>query len=50
MAVFQHFAKAISSNAKLSKMADFVDEIEIDKIRNKAEIFPFTAKFAFNGL
>ena len=31
--------------AKLSKMADFVDEIEIDKIRNTSEIFPFMAKF-----
>ena len=28
-------------------MADFVDEIEIDKIRNTAEIFPFMAKFFF---
>ena len=28
-------------------MADFVDEIEIDKIRNTAEIFPFMAKFVF---
>ena len=50
MVIFKHFAKAISSNAKLSKMADFVDEIEIDKIRNKAEIFPFMAKFVFHGL
>jgi len=31
-------------------MADFVDEIEIDKIRNTAEIFPFMAKFVFYGL
>ena len=31
-------------------MADFVDEIEIDKIRNTAEIFPFMAKFVFCGL
>ena len=31
--------------AKLSKMADF--EIEIDKIRNTAEIFSFMAKFVF---
>ena len=42
-----HFAKAIYSKANLSKMADFVDEIEIDKIRNTAEIFPFMAKFVF---
>ena len=47
---FSTFAKATSSNAKLSKMTDFVDKIEIDKIRSKAEIFPFEAKFAFNGL
>ena len=31
----------------MSKMSDFVDEIEIDKIRNTAEIFPFMAKFFF---
>ena len=41
MAVFKHFAKAIYSEAKLSKMADFVDKIEIDKIKNTAEIFSF---------
>ena len=42
MAIFKHFAKAIYYNkARLSKMADFVDEIEIDKFRNTAEIFPF---------
>ena len=28
-------------------MTDFVDEIEIDKIRNTAEIFPFMAKVVF---
>ena len=28
-------------------MAYFVDEIEIDKIRNTAEVFPFMAKFVF---
>ena len=28
-------------------MADFVDEIKIDKITNTAEIFPFVAKFVF---
>ena len=48
MAIFKHFAKAIYSKAaKLSKMTDFVDEIEIDKIRNTAEIFPFMAKVVF---
>ena len=31
-------------------MADFVDEIEIDKTRNTAEIFPFMAKFVFYEL
>ena len=31
-------------------MADFVDETEIDKIRNTAEIFPFKTKFVFHGL
>ena len=31
-------------------MADFVDEMKIDKIRNMAEIFPFKAKFVFYGL
>jgi len=41
VAIFKHFAKARCSKARLSKMADFVDEIEIDKIRNNAEIFPF---------
>ena len=44
MAIFKHFAKAIYTKAKLSKMTIFVDEIEIDKIRNTAEIFPFMAK------
>ena len=29
MAIFKHFAKAIYSEAKLSKMADFEDEIGI---------------------
>ena len=29
------------------KIADFMDEIEIDKIRNTAEIFHFFAKFVF---
>ena len=47
MAIFKHFAKAIYSEAKLSKRADFVGEIEIDKIRNTAEIFPFMANFLF---
>ena len=41
MAIFKHYAKARCSKARLSKMADFVDEIEIDKFRNTAEIFPF---------
>jgi len=31
-------------------MADFVDEIKIDKIRNTVEIVPFMAKFVFYGL
>ena len=44
---FKQFAKPIYGEAKLSKMADFLDEIEIDKIRNTAEIFPFMAKFVF---
>ena len=50
MAIFKHFAKAISNKAKFSKMADFVGAIEIDKIRNTAEIFPFMANFLFYGL
>ena len=32
MAIIKHFAKAIYSEAKESKMADFGDEIEIDKV------------------
>ena len=48
MVVFKHFPKAIYNQAKLSKMADFVDEMEIDKVRNTAEIFPFLAKFVFD--
>ena len=40
----------IVRQTKVSKMADFVDEIEIDKIWNTAEIFPFMAKFVFYGL
>ena len=47
IAIFKDFTKAIYSKAKLSKMADFVDEIEIDKVRNTAEVFPFMAKFVF---
>ena len=45
--IFKHFAKPTYGEAKLSTMADFVDEIEIDKIRNTVEIFPFMAKFVF---
>ena len=41
MTIFKHFAKAIYNKAKLSKMTDFVDEIEIDKLRNTAEILHF---------
>ena len=40
MAIFKHFSKLIYSRATLSKMADFVDEIEINKIINTTEIFP----------
>ena len=29
-------------------MADFVGEIEIDMVRNTAEISPFQAKFVFS--
>ena len=50
MAIFKHCAKAIYSEPKLSKRADFVGEIEIDRIRNTAEIFPFMANFRFYGL
>ena len=45
MAVFKHFAKAIYGEAKLSKMVDFVDEIDI---RNTAEIFSFIFSFRSN--
>ena len=38
VAIFRHFAKAIYSNAELSKMPDCGDEIEIDKIRNTANL------------
>ena len=38
MADFKHFARAIYNKAELSTMPD-VDEIEIDKIRNVAEIY-----------
>ena len=31
MTIFKYFAKALYNNAKLSKIADFMDEIEIDK-------------------
>ena len=44
-AVFKHFAKAIYGEAKLSKMVDFVDEIDI---RNTEEIFPFIFSFRSN--
>ena len=50
MAIFKHFAKAIYSEANLPKITDFVDELEIDKIRSTAEIFPFMAKFDLDGL
>ena len=36
------------NKAKLAKMADFEDEIEINKVRNTAETFPFLAKFVFD--
>ena len=49
MAIFRHFAKAIYSKAKLSKMADFGDETGIDKIRNTAEMFPFMSLFFMNS-
>ena len=32
MAIFKHFAKALYSKAKLSRMDDFVDEIALTKI------------------
>ena len=32
MEIFNHFAKAIYSEVKVSKMADLVDDIEIDNI------------------
>ena len=47
MAIFKHFAKAIYNIVELSTMPDVVDEIEIDKIRNAAEIFPFMVVFVF---
>ena len=47
MAIFKYFAKAIYNKAELSTIPDVVDEIEIDKIRNVAEIFPFTVVFVF---
>ena len=40
MAIFKHFERVIYSKATLSKIADFVDEVEINKIRNTTEIFP----------
>ena len=50
MTIFKHFAKALCNKAKLSKIADFMDEIEIDKIRSTAEIFPFMAEGVFYRL
>ena len=47
MTIFKYFAKALYNNAKLSKIVDFMDEIEIDKITGTAEIFPFMAKVVF---
>ena len=38
---FLNILQGLHIKAKLSKMADFVDEIEIDKIRNTSEIFFF---------
>ena len=38
----------LNSEAKLPKMADFVDATEVDKIRNAAEIFSCMAKIVFN--
>ena len=35
---------------KIVKTSDFVDEIEIKKVRSTAEIFSFMAKFVFYGL
>lgn len=31
----------------MPKLADFVDGIEVDKVRNTAEIFSFMVKFVF---
>ena len=38
----------LNSEAKLPKMADFVDGTEVDKIRNTAEIVSCMAKLVFN--
>ena len=35
---------------KIVKTSDFVDEIEIEKVRSTVEIFSFMAKFVFYGL
>ena len=50
MTIFKYFAKALYNKTKLSKIADFMDEIEIDKITSTAEIFPFMAKVVFYRL
>ena len=47
MAIFQK-QKLCIIKQKCQKWPIFVDEIEIDKIRNTAEIFPFVAKSVFS--
>ena len=47
---FWTFYKGYMKWGKIVKNGRFIDEIEIDKIRNTAEIFPFMAKFVFYGL
>ena len=44
---FWTFYKRYMKWGKIVKNGRFIDEIEIDKIRNTAEIFPFMAKFVF---
>ena len=39
MVTFKHFAKAVYSRAKLSKMVHFVDEIEIDRSETRQKSF-----------
>ena len=45
---FKILQKLCITKQKCQKWPIFVDEKEIDKIRNTPEIFPFVAKFVFS--